>query len=203
MPASVRSMRKPRNWRDRCAFGRGRTSSGSSFRTRLPRIFSGARIAINFAVVGAVVGEFVGSDQGLGNLVILAARLLNSPLMFSAIIMLMGNGRVVLLFGRDDRALDDSLARQLSPRARRLTAVPQRCRMREQHHEMLTRIRDDRKQHRGSERAASRSSRFAGCSTDLTREAAKSSPHSTPSTWRSTRANSSPLSASAAAARRR
>lgn len=58
----------------------------------LPRIFSGARIAINFAVVGAVVGEFVGSDQGLGNLVILAARLLNSPLMFSAIVMLMAMG---------------------------------------------------------------------------------------------------------------
>jgi NitT/TauT family transport system permease protein len=58
----------------------------------LPRIFSGARIAINFAVVGAVVAEFVGSDQGLGNLVLLATRLLNSPLLFSAIIVLMGMG---------------------------------------------------------------------------------------------------------------
>jgi NitT/TauT family transport system permease protein len=58
----------------------------------LPRIFSGARIAINFALVGALVGEFVGSDQGLGNLIILAARLLNSPLMFSTIIALMGMG---------------------------------------------------------------------------------------------------------------
>ncbi len=58
----------------------------------LPQIFSGARIAINFALVGAVVGEFVGSDQGLGNLIILAARLLNSPLMFSTIIALMVMG---------------------------------------------------------------------------------------------------------------
>jgi NitT/TauT family transport system permease protein len=58
----------------------------------LPRIFGGARIAINFALVGAVVGEFVGSDQGLGNLIILAARLLNSPLMFCTIILLMGMG---------------------------------------------------------------------------------------------------------------
>jgi len=58
----------------------------------LPQMFSGARIAINFALVGAVVGEFVGSDQGLGNLIILAARLLNSPLMFSTIIALMGMG---------------------------------------------------------------------------------------------------------------
>jgi NitT/TauT family transport system permease protein len=58
----------------------------------LPRIFAGARIAINFAVVGAVVAEFVGSDRGLGNLVILATRLLNTPLLFSAIIVLMGMG---------------------------------------------------------------------------------------------------------------
>jgi NitT/TauT family transport system permease protein len=54
----------------------------------MPRVFGGARIAINFALVGAVVGEFVGSDQGLGNLVIVGARTLNSPLMFSAIVML-------------------------------------------------------------------------------------------------------------------
>lgn len=54
----------------------------------LPRIFSGARIAITFAVVGAVVAEFVGSDAGLGYLVILAARTLNSGLMLSSIIAL-------------------------------------------------------------------------------------------------------------------
>jgi len=58
----------------------------------LPSIFGGARIAINFAVVGAVVAEFVGSDRGLGNLVILATRMLNSPLLFSAIIVLMAMG---------------------------------------------------------------------------------------------------------------
>ena len=72
--------------------GRWRYFFRFQFPHALPRIFSGARIAINFALVGAVVAEFVGSDQGLGNLIILSARLLNSPLMFSTIILLMGMG---------------------------------------------------------------------------------------------------------------
>jgi NitT/TauT family transport system permease protein len=54
----------------------------------LPRIFGGARIAITFAVIGAIVAEFVGSDHGLGYLTLLAARTLNSPLMVAAILVL-------------------------------------------------------------------------------------------------------------------
>jgi NitT/TauT family transport system permease protein len=95
----------------------------------LPRIFSGARIAINFALVGAVVGEFIGSDQGLGNLVIVGARLLNSPLLFSAIVVLMAMGAVfyfsVGLVERwaipwhvsHRRALDESADRAKAPTA--------------------------------------------------------------------------------------
>jgi NitT/TauT family transport system permease protein len=54
----------------------------------LPRILSGARIAITFAIVGAIVAEFVGSDAGLGYLVILAARTLDSSLMLCSIVVL-------------------------------------------------------------------------------------------------------------------
>jgi NitT/TauT family transport system permease protein len=72
--------------------GRWRFFCRFQFPHALPRLFGGARIAINFALVGAVVGEFVGSDQGLGNLVILSARLLNSPLLFATIIVLMATG---------------------------------------------------------------------------------------------------------------
>lgn len=54
----------------------------------LPRIFGGARIAITFAVIGAIVAEFVGSDKGLGYLTLLAARTLNSPLMVTSILVL-------------------------------------------------------------------------------------------------------------------
>jgi NitT/TauT family transport system permease protein len=32
----------------------------------LPFIFAGAKVAITLSVIGAVVGEFVGSDKGLG-----------------------------------------------------------------------------------------------------------------------------------------
>jgi len=54
----------------------------------LPRILSGARIAITFAVVGAVVAEFIGADKGLGYLVILSARNLDMGLMLAAIFTL-------------------------------------------------------------------------------------------------------------------
>ena len=63
----------------------------------LPQIFAGARIAITFAVVGAVVGEFVGSDAGLGYLVILGARTLDTPLLTGAVIALAALG--ILLYG--------------------------------------------------------------------------------------------------------
>ena len=62
----------------------------------LPHIFGGARIAITFSVVGAIVAEFVGSDKGLGYLTLLAARTLNSPLMVTSILVLGVMG--ILLF---------------------------------------------------------------------------------------------------------
>jgi NitT/TauT family transport system permease protein len=63
----------------------------------LPQIFAGARIAITFAIIGAVVGEFVGSDAGLGYLVILGARTLDTPLLTGAVVALAVLG--ILLYG--------------------------------------------------------------------------------------------------------
>lgn len=54
----------------------------------LPAILSGARIAVTFALVGTVVGEFVGSDNGLGNLVLQSDMQLQTQLMFAAIVAL-------------------------------------------------------------------------------------------------------------------
>ena len=34
----------------------------------LPQIFTGLKVAITLATVGAIIGEFVGSDRGLGYL---------------------------------------------------------------------------------------------------------------------------------------
>jgi NitT/TauT family transport system permease protein len=39
-------------------------------------------------VVGAVVGEFVGSDRGLGTLLLRAIGVVNTPLLFAALIVL-------------------------------------------------------------------------------------------------------------------
>lgn len=51
----------------------------------LPSIFSGAKVAITLAVVGAVVAEFVGSDRGLGVVLTNARGSLDSVTAFAAI----------------------------------------------------------------------------------------------------------------------
>ena len=54
----------------------------------LPSIFAGLKVAITLAVVGAVVGEFVGSDRGLGTVMLRAIGVVNTPLLFAALIVL-------------------------------------------------------------------------------------------------------------------
>ena len=51
----------------------------------LPQIFSGLKIGITLAVVGAVVGEWIGADNGLGYLLLQANTQLDSTLLFSAL----------------------------------------------------------------------------------------------------------------------
>ncbi len=51
----------------------------------LPVLFGGLRLSVTLAVVGAVVGEFVGAQEGLGFLVNLAKGLFDTPLMFVAL----------------------------------------------------------------------------------------------------------------------
>ena len=54
----------------------------------LPVLFGGLKIGVTLAVIGAVVGEFVGADQGLGFLINQARGLFNTPLVFVAIFSL-------------------------------------------------------------------------------------------------------------------
>jgi NitT/TauT family transport system permease protein len=61
----------------------------------LPEILSGARIAVTFALVGTIVAEFVGSDNGLGYLVMLSNRLLDTNLMFGCVAVLSVLGLVL------------------------------------------------------------------------------------------------------------
>lgn len=54
----------------------------------LPVLFAGFRVGITLSVLGAVVGEFIGSDQGLGALINIARGLFDTPLMFVALFTL-------------------------------------------------------------------------------------------------------------------
>jgi NitT/TauT family transport system permease protein len=54
----------------------------------LPFMFAGAKVAITLAVIGAVIGEFVGSVNGLGNLLLSANSQLEGPLAWAALVWL-------------------------------------------------------------------------------------------------------------------
>lgn len=54
----------------------------------LPILLGGLKVSVTLSVVGAVVGEFVGADQGLGFLINQARGLFNTPLVFVAMITL-------------------------------------------------------------------------------------------------------------------
>ncbi len=54
----------------------------------LPVLLGGLKIGATLAVIGAVIGEFVGADRGLGFLINLAQGLLDTPLMFVALFTL-------------------------------------------------------------------------------------------------------------------
>jgi NitT/TauT family transport system permease protein len=62
----------------------------------LPDLFSGMKIAITLAVIGAVIGEFVGGNRGLGYLIIIANQELDTPLAFAALFILSAAG--ILLY---------------------------------------------------------------------------------------------------------
>ncbi|MEI6383289.1 MAG: ABC transporter permease [Betaproteobacteria bacterium] len=54
----------------------------------LPNIFAGLKIGMSLAVVGAVVAEFVAADRGLGYYLLYANGQLDSPGVFSALVLL-------------------------------------------------------------------------------------------------------------------
>jgi NitT/TauT family transport system permease protein len=54
----------------------------------LPYIFSGLRVSIVFAATGAIVGEFVGANSGLGYLLLRATSYLDTSLIFACLVVL-------------------------------------------------------------------------------------------------------------------
>jgi NitT/TauT family transport system permease protein len=58
----------------------------------LPQMFAGFKIAVCLAVVGAIVGEFVGSDRGLGYLLLTSTGTLDGTLVWAALFVLIAMG---------------------------------------------------------------------------------------------------------------
>jgi NitT/TauT family transport system permease protein len=54
----------------------------------MPYFFSSLKVAITFAVIGAVVAEFIGSDRGLGYLILTSSGTMNTAAMFGVLLIL-------------------------------------------------------------------------------------------------------------------
>jgi NitT/TauT family transport system permease protein len=63
----------------------------------LPSMFAGLKVGISLALVGAIVGEFVASDHGLGYVILTAQGTFDTPQIFAANLLLAVIG--VVLFG--------------------------------------------------------------------------------------------------------
>jgi NitT/TauT family transport system permease protein len=53
----------------------------------LPSIVDGCKTAMPLAVIGAIAGEFVGAEHGLGHLILAANAVAKTDLLFAALIM--------------------------------------------------------------------------------------------------------------------
>lgn len=77
------------------------TSREVFFRIRvpnaLPYLFSALKIAASTAVIGAIVGEWIGSNTGIGALIIQATYNFDSPLLYATIVV--GSTFSALFFG--------------------------------------------------------------------------------------------------------
>ena len=78
-------------------FGAAQTFFKIRLPNALPAIFGGLKIAITLAVVGAIVGEFVGGDSGLGYLLMQANGSMDTPLLFAGLVGLTVIGVVLFL----------------------------------------------------------------------------------------------------------
>ena len=58
----------------------------------LPHFFAGLKVGVAVATIGAVIGEWVGAQQGLGYLMIQANARLRVDLVFAAILWLSAMG---------------------------------------------------------------------------------------------------------------
>ncbi|AQA02989.1 ABC transporter permease [Mycobacterium sp. MS1601] len=65
------------------------------FPASLPQLMSGLKVAATLAVTGAVVGEFVGANAGLGYVILQANGNVDTAMLFAALIIMSGLGIVL------------------------------------------------------------------------------------------------------------
>lgn len=65
------------------------------FPSALPSIFAGLKVGISFAFIGAIVGEFVASQSGLGYIVVASQATFDTARMFAAVLLLAVVGTVL------------------------------------------------------------------------------------------------------------
>lgn len=81
----------------------------------LPQMFVGIKVATPLAIIGAVIGEVVSPDHGLGSVIVGSGANSDTPLAFAALVLLATAG-VVLFY------LVAALERLLAPWARAITS---------------------------------------------------------------------------------
>ena len=62
----------------------------------MPNIFGGMKVAIVLASVGAIVGEFIGANEGLGYVLLTANGILDTEMLFAALVII--SALAVLLY---------------------------------------------------------------------------------------------------------
>ncbi len=79
----------------------GASTLQTFFKLRLPNampyIFSGLKLSITFAVTGAIVGEFIGADRGIGRVILMANGSFDTALLFAAVTALTIMGIILFL----------------------------------------------------------------------------------------------------------
>ncbi|KZD21296.1 hypothetical protein A4A58_14985 [Tardiphaga robiniae] len=65
------------------------------FPAAVPHLFSGLKIAITFAMIGVIVGEFITAQAGLGYMILFAASQAEMTLIFASIVVLCVIGLVL------------------------------------------------------------------------------------------------------------
>ncbi|NMO96353.1 ABC transporter permease [Paenibacillus lemnae] len=87
MDGLARTDRTMMNYMQMAGAGRWQTFSKLELPHALPSLFSGLRIAATYSVMGAVIGEWIGSDRGIGYYMMLQKSAYRTDRVFVAIVI--------------------------------------------------------------------------------------------------------------------